>query len=102
LPFEPLNPNAETVTAMKAARRGDLIKAGSPARWNDHRDCHIAADLTVSFGSDPNFQSRRPFDHSRERLINRKARCTPPPLSTLYGLPRNRPGVIFAQFSRFL
>ena len=30
LPFEPLNPNAETVSAMKAARRGELIKAGQP------------------------------------------------------------------------
>jgi DNA-damage-inducible protein J len=30
LPFEPLNPNAETIAAMKAARRGDLIKAGKP------------------------------------------------------------------------
>jgi DNA-damage-inducible protein J len=30
LPFEPLNPNAETITAMKAARRGDLVNAGKP------------------------------------------------------------------------
>lgn len=30
LPFEPLNPNAETIAAMKVARRGDLIKAGKP------------------------------------------------------------------------
>jgi DNA-damage-inducible protein J len=30
LPFEPFNPNAETVAAMKAARRGELIKAGKP------------------------------------------------------------------------
>ena len=30
LPFEPLVPNAETIEAMKAARRGELIKAGSP------------------------------------------------------------------------
>ena len=30
LPFEPLIPNAETVEAMKAARRGELVKAGSP------------------------------------------------------------------------
>ena len=30
LPFEPLVPNAETIEAMKAARRGDLTKAGSP------------------------------------------------------------------------
>jgi DNA-damage-inducible protein J len=30
LPFEPLNPNAGTVAAMKAARRGDLIKVGKP------------------------------------------------------------------------
>ena len=29
LPFEPLTPNAETVEAMKAARRGDLLKANS-------------------------------------------------------------------------
>jgi DNA-damage-inducible protein J len=30
LPFEPLVPNAETIEAMKAARRGDLTKVGSP------------------------------------------------------------------------
>ncbi len=29
LPFEPLVPNAETVEAMKAARRGELITAGT-------------------------------------------------------------------------
>jgi DNA-damage-inducible protein J len=29
LPFEPLVPNAETVEAMKAARRGEVVKAGS-------------------------------------------------------------------------
>jgi DNA-damage-inducible protein J len=29
LPFEPLVPNAETIEAMKAARRGELISAGS-------------------------------------------------------------------------
>lgn len=28
LPFEPLTPNAETIAAMKAARRGELVKAG--------------------------------------------------------------------------
>lgn len=28
LPFEPLMPNAETVEAMKAARRGELTKIG--------------------------------------------------------------------------
>jgi DNA-damage-inducible protein J len=28
LPFEPLVPNAETVEAMKAARRGELVTAG--------------------------------------------------------------------------
>jgi DNA-damage-inducible protein J len=30
LPFEPLNPNAETVAAMKAARRGELVGVGKP------------------------------------------------------------------------
>ncbi len=30
LPFEPLVPNAETVEAMKAARRGELVKVGKP------------------------------------------------------------------------
>jgi DNA-damage-inducible protein J len=30
LPFEPLVPNAETIEAMKAARRGELVSAGSP------------------------------------------------------------------------
>jgi DNA-damage-inducible protein J len=29
LPFEPLMPNAETIEAMKAARRGELVKVGS-------------------------------------------------------------------------
>ena len=28
LPFDPLVPNAETIEAMKAARRGDLIPSG--------------------------------------------------------------------------
>ena len=31
LPFEPLVPNAETVAAMKAARRGEVVKVGSTA-----------------------------------------------------------------------
>ena len=30
LPFEPLAPNAETIEAMKAARRGELTTAGAP------------------------------------------------------------------------
>jgi DNA-damage-inducible protein J len=30
LPFEPLVPNAETIEAMKAARRGEVVTAGSP------------------------------------------------------------------------
>jgi len=30
LPFEPLAPNAETVEAMKAARRGEVVTVGSP------------------------------------------------------------------------
>jgi DNA-damage-inducible protein J len=29
LPFEPLVPNAETIEAMKAARRGELVTVGS-------------------------------------------------------------------------
>jgi DNA-damage-inducible protein J len=28
LPFDPLDPNTETISAMKAARRGELIKVG--------------------------------------------------------------------------
>jgi len=31
LPFEPLVPNTETVAAMKAARRGELVRVRSPA-----------------------------------------------------------------------
>lgn len=30
LPFEPLTPNAETIAAMKAARRRELTTIGSP------------------------------------------------------------------------
>lgn len=30
LPFEPLMPNAETVDAMQAARRGEVVKVGKP------------------------------------------------------------------------
>lgn len=29
LPFEPLVPNEETIEAMKAARRGELVEVGS-------------------------------------------------------------------------
>jgi DNA-damage-inducible protein J len=32
LPFEPLVPNEETIEAIKAARRGDLVTAGPPDR----------------------------------------------------------------------
>jgi len=32
LPFEPLVPNAETIKAMKAARRGKLVTAGKPGK----------------------------------------------------------------------
>lgn len=31
-PFEPLVPNAETIEAVKAARRGELVKVGSSKR----------------------------------------------------------------------
>jgi DNA-damage-inducible protein J len=30
LPFEPLVPNAKTIAAIKAARRGELVKVGKP------------------------------------------------------------------------
>jgi DNA-damage-inducible protein J len=30
LPFEPLVPDAKTIEAMKAARRGELVTVGSP------------------------------------------------------------------------
>lgn len=30
LPFEPLLPNADTIAAMKAARRGELVTGGRP------------------------------------------------------------------------
>ena len=36
LPFQPLLPNAETVEAMKAARRGGVVTAGKP-------DCLLAS-----------------------------------------------------------
>lgn len=32
LPFEPLIPNAETIAAMKAIRRGELTVVGSPRK----------------------------------------------------------------------
>jgi DNA-damage-inducible protein J len=36
LPFEPLVPNAETIEAMKAARRGELVTGGSPENLPSH------------------------------------------------------------------
>ena len=32
LPFEPLVPNEETIEAMKAARRGELVTVGPPGK----------------------------------------------------------------------
>jgi DNA-damage-inducible protein J len=32
LPFEIRTPNAKTISAMKAARRGELVTAGRPAK----------------------------------------------------------------------
>jgi hypothetical protein len=44
LPFEPLTPNAETIEAMKAARRGELTTVASPdqllASLNPGLQCH--------------------------------------------------------------
>ncbi len=36
LPFSPLVPNKKTIEAMRAARRGDLVKAGSVQRLLRH------------------------------------------------------------------
>lgn len=40
LPFEPLIPNKETIAAMRAARKGDLVTAGHPDKLLDslHED----------------------------------------------------------------
>jgi DNA-damage-inducible protein J len=32
MPFEPLVPNAETIKAMKVARRGELVTVGKPSK----------------------------------------------------------------------
>ncbi len=32
LPFQPLAPNAKTIAAMRAARRGELTMAGKPGK----------------------------------------------------------------------
>lgn len=32
LPFEPLVPNEETIAAIKAARRGEVVKVGLPRK----------------------------------------------------------------------
>lgn len=39
LPFEPLVPNAQTIEAMQAARRGELVNVGAPA--------HLLASLNA-------------------------------------------------------
>jgi antitoxin component of RelBE/YafQ-DinJ toxin-antitoxin module len=39
LPFEPLNPNAETVAAMKAARRGELVKGRQAEQTATKPEC---------------------------------------------------------------
>ena len=54
LPFEPLVPNAETVEAMKAARRGDVVTAGKPsnllARLNADRLVYQPLQTGLSAG----------------------------------------------------
>jgi len=42
LPFEPLNPNAETVAAMKAARRGELTQL-----CNSRPERHLSPEESV-------------------------------------------------------
>jgi len=41
LPFEPLVPNEETIEAMKAARRGELVAVGPPGNLHTslNADC---------------------------------------------------------------
>jgi len=36
LPFEPLRPNAETIEAIKATRRGELVNVGAPSDLLKH------------------------------------------------------------------
>ncbi len=55
LPFEPLVPNAETVEAMKAARRGAVTKAGKPAA------------LLASLNADGYYTTRFKRDYKREK-----------------------------------
>ena len=47
LPFEPLNPNDETVAAMTAARRGELTKAGEPEKLLSSLNAGTSADSDV-------------------------------------------------------
>ena len=48
LPFEPFNPNAETVAAMKAARRGQLVKVGKPDKLLRRLECGRLNTLPAS------------------------------------------------------
>ena len=48
LPFEPLVPNAETVDAMKAARRGDVVSVGKTRRPSREPECGLLAIRAAS------------------------------------------------------
>jgi len=70
LSFEPLNPNAETIASMKAARRGKLVNAGKP---KDLLRSLNAGDYTTRFKRDyrreicsARQENRRPADGSCE------------------------------------
>jgi len=59
LPFEPLVPNEETIEAMKAARRGELVTVGPPGKlltsllgcWRRMSRCRGAISIVRSAAS---------------------------------------------------
>jgi hypothetical protein len=59
LPFEPLKPNGETVAAMRAARRGELIKVGKPD------------GLLRSLNAEIKYTTRFQRDYRREKSARR-------------------------------
>jgi mRNA interferase YafQ len=68
LPFDPLVPNAETIEAMKAARRGDLVTVGSvDDSWPT---CTRTIRRTVRFQREAKGRYRATLDRDLRAVIS--------------------------------
>ena len=76
LPFEPLVPNEETIEAMKAARRGELMTVGPPGKLLQEPECGLL-NTPAAFGATISGRSRDSTASASMRCCSKQSTCWP-------------------------